>query len=230
MRIFISALLLTLLPISNCFALKFQTEINTMGIIIDSKKNMKVGTGFVAGNKRTVITCMHVVPNYTSTEYFFEPEGMNRGPLIRKTVYPLRLLYALPGYDLAVLTSEKDITQAPLQLAEFKRVRPGDEILYRGYDTNSDHLETKGAGISAVGSVLNETTVADFLEFAGEGIPGYSGSPVFNSSGKVVALVREAWLTKGINGGGEILINRAFSTDILSILFKELLIADGKKL
>ena len=60
------------------------------------------------------------------------------------------------------------------------------------------------------------SAVVEFLEFEGVGRPGYSGGPVFDTSGNVIAIVGKAWTKQGVKGGPERLINRAFSLDILS--------------
>ena len=71
------------------------------------------------------------------------------------------------------------------------------------------------------GSVVNAGAVVDFLEFEGKGLPGFSGGPVFNQEGKVVAIMREAWTKRGVKGGPAVLLNRAFSVQILSDLDQE---------
>jgi len=64
---------------------------------------------------------------------------------------------------------------------------------------------------------MNEGRVIDFLEFEGQGRPGYSGGAVLNSRGEIVAVMREAWTKQGVKGGPPILINRAFSLELLTL-------------
>ena len=108
-------------------------------------------------------------------------------------------------------------------IGDFRKMRPGDKIYYYGFDTR---LSTPGLPaakmnqgiVQATGSTLNDGATIDFLEFEGFGIPGYSGGPVFNEKAELVAVMREAWTKKGISGGPETLINRAFSLDVLRVL------------
>jgi hypothetical protein len=65
--------------------------------------------------------------------------------------------------------------------------------------------------------MLNDGVILDFLEFQGEGIPGYSGGPVFNEKGELVAFMREAWFRQGVKGGPPSLFNPAFSLDFLRL-------------
>jgi S1-C subfamily serine protease len=54
--------------------------------------------------------------------------------------------------------------------------------------------------------------MADFIEFEGVALPGYSGGPVFDAQGRVIAIIREAWWkTDPRAGTSRWLINRAFS-------------------
>ncbi len=110
-----------------------------------------------------------------------------------------------------------------MAIGDFKKIRPGDTIYYYGYDqkfTDSVKIPAgmMNAGIvTATGSALNDGIIIDFLEFPGVGIPGYSGGPVFNDRGELVAMMREAWTRQGIKGGPPILMNRAFSLEFLRI-------------
>ena len=79
--------------------------------------------------------------------------------------------------------------------------------------------------MSAIGSAiirsntgLGTPAIVDFIEFTGEGRPGYSGGPVLNMEGRVVGLMREAWTKRGVKGGAEYLVNRAFSVELISVL------------
>lgn len=81
--------------------------------------------------------------------------------------------------------------------------------------------------MTAVGSALNEGRSVDFIEFEGKAVPGSSGGPVFDNAGNVIGLIREAWTKKGIKGGTEAPMNRAFSIGNLSILGEEVMAPPG---
>jgi S1-C subfamily serine protease len=178
-----------------------------------------IGSGFVFGPHKDVVTCAHVVEGAYAigeTNLFFSAQGFS-------SPKALKLKYILPRYDLAVFAPDSQIPGVPMVIGDFKKMRLGDKIYYYGFDTR---LSTPGlpaatmnvATIAATGSALNEGTTIDFLEFEGVGIPGYSGGPVFNEKAELVAVMHEAWTKKGVKGGDEKLINRAFSLDVLRVL------------
>jgi S1-C subfamily serine protease len=178
-----------------------------------------IGSGFVFGPNKDVVTCAHVFIDALSlgeTNLFYSAQSF-------KMPRALKFKYFLPRFDLAVFTMSPTVEGEPMVVGDFKKMRPGDKIYYYGLDTRYGSKDIPAArmnegSISAIGSALNEGVTIDFLEFEGVGIPGYSGGPVFNKNGELVAVMREAWTKKGIKGGGEILINRAFSLEILSVL------------
>ena len=179
-----------------------------------------IGSGFVFGSKKDVVTCAHVALGAFSrgeTNLFYSAQGLV--PPVRE----LKLKYVLPRYDLAVLQPSPAIPGEPMVIGDFKRMRPGDKLFYFGFDTRFSTPQLPAgrmneAIVAATGSAMNEGVVIDFLEFEGAGIPGYSGGPVFNAKAELVAVMREAWTKKGVSGGPEILINRAFSLEILQVL------------
>lgn len=214
---------------SVCYGLKFNWTKVSVGTI--ETKEGKIGTGFIVGNNRQVVTCAHVA---FDSDYNYVPDYDASVPLDQRKSFPIKLSYSLPRYDLSVLTANEDITPEPLNLGEFRRIRPGDLIVYVGWDSQTNVLQTRDAYVLATGAAinqeLNDIAVVDFLEFEGVGKPGWSGGPVFNSEGKVVALMREAWTKKGIKGGQDVLMNRAFSTNMLNIFIKELFVKpEGRK-
>jgi len=132
--------------------------------------------------------------------------------------------YNLPNYDIALLERTGGTQPKGLAFGDFKRINPGDPIEYIGWDVNADRPVIWKSKVSGKGiSLSSRGTTVDFLEFEGQAIPGYSGGPVFNSSGQVVAMIREAWKKKGIKGGPVRLINRAFSVELLRILDSEII-------
>ena len=178
--------------------------------------SVTIGSAFAFGSKKEVVTCDHVVAAAMTL-----PEGTNLFFRSATAVAKLRLKYRLPKYDLAVLTPDPPIAGEPLVIGDFKKIRPGDQIVYVGYDqqasTNGVMSLIHAATVSATGSVMNDGKVVDFLEFPGLAVPGYSGGAVLNYKGELVAVIREAWTRQGVKGGPPLLFNRAFSLDVLNL-------------
>jgi S1-C subfamily serine protease len=175
-----------------------------------------IASAFVCGPHKDVVTCAHVA--FAAVEYahctnlYYVAQG--------NVMRHLKLRFIAPRYDLAVFQPESDIPGTPAKIGDFKKVRPNDVIYYYGFDVGSSTLHLPAgkmnmATVSATGSVLNDGAIVDFIEFEGQGMPGYSGGPVFDENGDLIAIMREAWTKQGIKGGATILINRAFSIDML---------------
>jgi S1-C subfamily serine protease len=205
------------------FKLTPQQAYEWTGIIRIASTGAPIGSGFVFGHQNDVVTCWHVkhaqdsIPGHLDLSFL---HGTNH--------YRLKLKYMLPKYDLAVFSCEPEFKISPLKTGDFKKLRPGDWVVYFGFDQRQSdqykQMTSYGiAQIAAIGSALNDGVVVDFLEFAGAGIPGFSGGLVINADGEVVAIMREAWMKKDMKGGAEIPINRAFSMEILSVLDGQLL-------
>lgn len=176
------------------------------------------GSAFVYGPKKEVVTCGHVAQESIDkglTNWIYITQGL---PLRR-----LKFGYLTRRYDLAMFTADGEIPGEPMTIGDFKKIRPGDRIHYYGFDTRfSVAVKMPGglmndATVRATGSALDGGVIEDFLEFEGVGIPGYSGGPVFNDKGELVAMMREAWNSQGVKGGATFLVNRAFSLEFLRI-------------
>ena len=183
-------------------------------IFLDPQCSILLGTAFVAGKTKSIFTCSHVAIrdtmwfSYLGSSYFFR----------------IKLKYNLPNYDVALLERTGGNQPSSLNFGDFNRTHPGDIIEYIGWDVLVNKYVIWKSIVIAKGVSLTENGVTvEFIEFAGEAIPGYSGGPVFNSDGQVIAIIREAWEKKGIKGGASTKINRAFSVDLLRILDSEIL-------
>jgi len=185
-----------------------EQKVNHLGVIIHSGSTNIVGSAFVLGEHKEIVTCAHVVLGATNYSYVS----------VNQVKRPLRLKYVLPKYDLAVLTTDVSIPGEPFKVGDFKRIRPGDRVFYVGFDQRIRGVQINTAIVSAVGAALNDGITVDFLEFEGVGIPGYSGGAVLNENGELIAVMREAWVKRGVKGGEAGLINRAFSMEMLSVL------------
>lgn len=176
----------------------------SIGTIVGTNGQI-VGSGFVVGSPGRIITCEHVVAVQPIFNYHFINAVGAHVPVTLETV--------LRRYDLAVLRLDSTNHLTPLPYGDIRRVRPGDDVVYIGWNTNKQALSVSKAVVSAIGVAANEGVSVDFIEFEGEGIPGYSGGPILNHKGEVVALMREAWNKRGVKGGAEVLVNRGFAIE-----------------
>jgi S1-C subfamily serine protease len=220
--------LLVVFSISGCGRVPAQTHppfkdehwnghFGIFGSIVGSN-SVLIGSAFVYGPKKEIVTCAHVAQQSIDkglTNWVYLAQGL---PLRR-----LKFGYLTRRYDLAMFTADGEIPGEPMTIGDFKKIRPGDRLHYYGFDTKFTQTVKMAGGlmneaiVRATGSALNGGIVEDFLEFDGVGIPGYSGGPVFNEKGELVAMMREAWNFQGVRGGPIVLVNRAFSLEFLRI-------------
>ncbi|MDZ4808853.1 MAG: serine protease [Bacteroidota bacterium] len=210
MKILITLPFFFLLNTNNCISQSITIDENSFGFIV-LDDTMYNGTGFVLSSPTTVITCAHVIDSTKKISFV---------PYKTGTPFVLKLIWYDINNDIAVLQSQKNICRKPLLPDTAFLIQTRQHLFYIGYDVskskpNEKAFQVNNAVVSAFGKAQSGNTVVNFLEFNGVGIPGYSGGPVFNDEGKVVALMREAWFKQGIKGGQVQLINRAFSLKAL---------------
>ena len=197
------------------------------GVIENPVTKTKMASGFVAGNPRQVITCAHVVIDAKTEKLRYNPAWFV--PKSSPTSFGITLKYMLPRYDIAVLQTDKPILQVPLDFGDITPIRPGSMVFYMGWKAGTNLMVCSATTVTATGSALHQGAVVDFLEFEGEGRPGYSGGPVFvPPDNRVVAIMTEAWTKRGVKGGKEILVNRAFSLEPLAICEREVFRAEKR--
>ena len=126
-------------------------------------------------------------------------------------------VYNLLRYGVSVKTQANKVNET-VHLINWNEPEKNDfviveEVTLRGNHERRPDLVLYINGI-AIGVALYEGVSVDFIEFEGEGIPGYSGGPILNNKGEVVALMREAWNKRGVKAGAaEVLVNRGFSIE-----------------
>ncbi len=179
---------------------------NSIGLIV-LDDTMYNGTGFNLLQPNYIVTCAHVIDTTKSISFV---------ALNSYKPFKLKVIKYDIDNDLALLECNENICKTPLNPAPKFAIYPSQHLFYLGYNTlistnEEKKLQVDNASVSAVGKVQSGKTVVDFIEFRGVGVPGYSGGPVFNDKGQVVAVMREAWLKQGVKGGQIVLINRAFS-------------------
>lgn len=175
---------------------------------VDSGRGVINGTAFIIGKKNLIITCEHVLIAKFGN-IFLSMTGK---------YHSIATVYISDQYDFSVSRFTDTVDYGHWDFGDFKKVRPGDSLFYIGWNKNRNFYEADMAVVSAVGTCSNEGASVDFLEFEGVGIPGYSGGPVIDKTGRIVAMMREAWTKKGVKGGPEVLINRAFSIEPIKIM------------
>lgn len=190
--------------------ISFQFPANSIGgiLAVDSGKAVVNGTAFLAGKKNLIITCEHVLMGKYGN-IFLSLSGKSHN---------ISTVYVSEKYDFSVSRFTDTVSYNHWEFGDFKKIRPGDSVVYIGWNEHKKTYEVDLAVVSAIGTCNNEGSSVDFLEFEGVGIPGYSGGPVMDRNGKVIAMMREAWTKKGVKGGAEVLINRAFSIEPIKIM------------
>jgi S1-C subfamily serine protease len=166
------------------------------------------GTGLAFLKPNYILTCAHVID---STKKIAFVNVVNE-----KQQFKLRIIKYDLDNDLALLESDEIICDEPLKPFPLFDIQPSQHIFYCGYDilASADkvkRIQFNSAYVNAIGKVQSGKMIVNFIEFVGVGIPGYSGGPVFNDKGEVIAIMREAWYKQGTKGGQVQLINRAFS-------------------
>jgi S1-C subfamily serine protease len=202
-------------PTLNAAGIRASFPDQAVGWIANKATKEVVGTGFVAGERKDVVTCAHVVPG--TNEFVFVPRV--------ETPCALKCRYLLPRVDLAVCTVASNAVTNFFRFGDLKRVRPGDEIYYSTFDVNQGRWIPNSAIVTAVGASYNGGATLDFLEFAGVGLPEYSagpgvysGGPVFNARGEVLAIIRDGFTRSLIGAREATVVNRAYSVESLAVL------------
>ena len=174
-------------------------------------KSFYEGSAFVIKNKRLVVTCAHCISK--DHTMYYASGGLKTPDII---MHKLKIIKFLPKYDLALLESDEDLCNRPFEVENKFNITNQQHMFYIGYSTKKSDdshkvMQANNLQVSSYGKTFESGAPVDFIEFVGVGVPGYSGGPVINDSGKIVALMREAWLKKSIRGGDSLLVNRAYS-------------------
>jgi len=192
-------------------AINVSADATAVGAILNPRAEIQ-GTAFAVG-PRLIVTCLHVVPEEMLT-YLYQPLRATG----EQQLFRLKRLSTFPTADLVVMIAETNVTEKPCRLGELEVARVGYELLYMGLRvsrTNAPALDAFSCTVEASGVARTEAGQVSFVEFYGRGLPGFSGGPVFNASGEIVAVMREAWTKRGVKGGSAILVNRAFSVELI---------------
>lgn len=175
-------------------ALSFTNEsfFSHNGVILGAASHRPIGSGFVVGTQKVVVTTWHVFQGasaqYNETNLLF---------LSGREVHSLRPMAALPSFDLALFSPTPEVAGAPFYPGDFNKVNAGDTILYVGYDirgpapdkTNDFPIAYGRATVESKALVNFHGSRIDALLFRGEAIPGYSGGAVYNTNMEIVGVI-----------------------------------------
>ena len=203
----ITILFLIIIFAKNLNSQSFNLDDRSFGVI--ENDTIILGSGFVLDSINQVITCAHVIEFQTVIYY----------KTIKGDRYKLEIIKIDIINDIAYLRSDITICESPMIKSPKSNIEIGLDIVYLGYDwvdsrnNNNPTIKANRAKITAIGKQLNSLGIANFIEFVGDGKPGYSGGPVLNWNGEILGLMREAWFRKDLKVGYQTLINRAFLID-----------------
>lgn len=187
---------------------QFSIDKSALGLITN-KEQKALGTAFLCGNPSWIVTCAHVEQSETGDKFYI--------PIGNEIPIPLKLLSIDPKQDVAIYQTDVPISDKHLNIDTTFKFKVGAEIVYAGYDVRSSVGSNKNIKISkavviSVGIYKEFNIETYFIEFIGEGIPGYSGGPVFNLKGELIGIFAQSYYRKPIKiGYPDILINRAFT-------------------
>jgi S1-C subfamily serine protease len=135
------------------------------------------GTGFVIEESGYVLTNSHVIPA-TDSDTTVRISGAERSRY--NFSYPLTLITRDEGIDIALLQFPDVKQWRPVQIGDPKQVPPSGNLLTLGFPGDLDLSAATGIVSNKQSGGRWQTTLP--LNY------GNSGSPVFDSSGKVVAI------------------------------------------
>ena len=179
--------------------------LKSTGRIITSE-GKRVGTGFVCGGNYSILTAAHVATSDT----------MKFLPFQSKELYTIALKYRVDYLDLAVFERVGGAQIRSYIFDSFEPLVPGDRIHYSGWDSNF-RITIDSANILSLGTTLRLGQYVRFIEFKGHGKHGYSGGPVFNSDGRVVAIITEGNKMSRLNSNTADTLVRAFSIEYIRV-------------
>lgn len=180
---------------------------------IESKAPQLLGTGFVVGNGKYVVTNYHVVakeldPNIVQN--YVALSGSGPSPKIHK----MEVLAIDPVHDIAILSISD--TLPAVKLAEDSLVDEGTSVFFTGFPIGAVlglYPATHQGIIAAIAPDINPASNADQLtvqmlkrlkepffiyQLDATAYPGNSGSPVFKqNTNEVIAVINKVFVSAG---------------------------------
>jgi serine protease Do len=165
-----------------------------------------LGTGFVVGNGRQVITNAHVIPKNLDTKHN-QSIAIFAGRGSEAMAYSARVLRTDTKHDLAILEFQGKILPA-MQLGDSSALREGQDILFTGFPigmvlglypvTHRGMVAAispmarplENAGNINAAQMRRLSTTFDVFQLDATAYPGHSGSPVYiPETGRVVGVI-----------------------------------------
>ncbi len=175
-----------------------------------SEDSTYIGSAFAAGEQGNIYMAAHEAKIDTMWYRSFNPNPENHYSL------KIGLKYKIDRYDLAVYGHSGGMAES-LPFGKFFLTRPGDKVLYIGWE-RSRVLQAHVATVIAQGKHWYKGEEVEFIDLEGRGIRGYSGGPVLNENGQVIAVITSGWSEKCESDSTEYRIVRAHSLDLFRIL------------
>jgi putative serine protease PepD len=187
---------------------------SVVSIQAKTSEGTATGTGFVIGDKSTIVTNSHVVGTAKTVQVQF---GQNTTP-INATVLGRDV-----STDLAVIRISPDShTSQPLPLADSADVRVGDGVVAIGNPFGLDRTATAGI-VSALGrhiSAPNGFDIDDVIQTDAPINPGNSGGPLIDARGRVIGINSQIATASG--GGGNVGIGFAVPANTIRKIVPQL--------
>jgi S1-C subfamily serine protease len=180
---------------------------------LESKNPQLLGTGFVVGNGKYVVTNYHVVSKELQVDivqHYVALAGKGERPEVLK----LDLIAFDPVHDLAILSMDKALPALALANDEF--IAEGSDIFFIGFPIGAVlglYPATHRGIVAAVAPDINPARNANELtiqmlgrlkrpfmiyQLDATAYPGNSGSPVFDrESGDVIGVINKVFVSAG---------------------------------
>lgn len=197
-----------MLTLTSCVEVHGQSYLGSVHLSTDTGRGERVGTAFVAGANHNVFTAAHVASPADTLWYT---------PVDSQYIFRIHREFSLPGYDLAVFSRTGGQQPSRINFGDFNRLRPGDTVRYSGWKSGEAPKVHQSAVLS-IGSTISDGVIVDYVEFVGEILGGYSGGPVLNLDGHVVAMIHGYVRVLHPKTGKELRVIRAFSIEPLRII------------
>ncbi len=140
-----------------------------------------MGSGVLIDPEGYVVTNNHVIQN----------SGEIEATMADGSMYPAKLVGALPGLDLALVKIEAPgIKLTALEFGDSRSLKVGDKVLAIGNPFGLDRTLTVGV-VSSLGRSLRVSArevLEDMIQTDASINPGNSGGPLLNSRGEIIGI------------------------------------------